>query len=211
MAAEAKHRNAIVVAAANLFRQRGFAATGMNDIVAESGAPKGSVYHYFPEGKAQIGAAAMALAGRTVQERIKVLAEIEQDPARFLRRAMENAALALTQSGFRNGCPVAAVVLDTPPTDTRIMQAAADALALWRQVIEFVCVRSGIPQARAAFVASVAVSVLEGALMQARAARDSAPLHVAGEAMAMLATAELVRAHGRVPVDYSNKTEELLF
>ena len=48
MAAEPKHRDAIVAAAVNLFRQRGFSATGMNDIVAESGAPKGSVYYYFP-------------------------------------------------------------------------------------------------------------------------------------------------------------------
>ena len=196
MAAEAKHRDAIVAAAANLFRQRGFAATGMNDIVAESGAPKGSVYHYFPEGKAQIGAAALALAGCTVRDRIKALADTEQDPAQFLRIVIENSALALTQSDFRNGCPVAAVVLDTPPTDARIMQSAGDALALWREVIAFVCVRSGISETRATFVASVAISVIEGALIQARATRDVAPMHAAGEAMAMLVGAELSRALG---------------
>jgi len=199
VAAEAKHRDAIVAAAASLFRQRGFNATGMNDIVAESGAPKGSVYHYFPEGKAQIGAAALALAGQTVQAWITALAETEQDPVQFMRVMIENAARALARSDFRNGCPVAAVVLDTPPTDTRIMQAADDALVLWRQVVERVCMRAGIGQRRAAFVASVAISVFEGALMQARAARDVAPMNAAGEAMAMLVTAELSRAEREMP------------
>jgi TetR/AcrR family transcriptional repressor of lmrAB and yxaGH operons len=199
VAAEAKHREAIAAAAARLFRQRGFNATGLNDIVAESGAPKGSVYHYFPEGKAQIGAAALALSGQTVQAWITALAETEQDPVQFMRVMIENAARALARSDFRNGCPVAAVVLDTPPTDTRIMQAADDALVLWRQVIERVCMRAGIGQRRAAFVASVAISVFEGALMQARAARDVAPMHAAGEAMAMLVTAELSRAEREMP------------
>ena len=43
MPAPPKHRGAIVRAAATLFRRHGFAATGINEIVAESGAPKGSL------------------------------------------------------------------------------------------------------------------------------------------------------------------------
>jgi TetR/AcrR family transcriptional regulator, lmrAB and yxaGH operons repressor len=197
LAAEAKHRDAIVAAAANLFRQRGFSATGMNDIVAESGAPKGSVYHYFPEGKAQIGAEALGLAGRFLKSRILALAETEQDPAVFLRGVMENSANALAKSDFRNGCTVAAVVLDTPPTDTRIMQAANDALALWRETIEHVCTRAGIAPDRAGFIASVAISGFEGAMIQARVARDLAPMHAVAEALAMLVAAELSRAEGQ--------------
>ena len=194
MAAEAKHRDAIIVAAAHLFRQRGFAATGMNDIVAESGAPKGSVYHYFPDGKAQIGAAALAFTGEYQRSRIQVLAEAEHDPIAFIRTMLDRSASALETSDFRNGCPVAGVVVDTPPSDTRIMRAADDALGLWRDVIAGVCTRAGIPPDRAAFLASVAISAFEGALIQARAARDLAPLHVAGEAMSILVTTELSRA-----------------
>ena len=194
VAAEAKHRDAIVAAASNLFRQRGFAATGMNDIVAESGAPKGSVYHYFPEGKAQIGAAALAYAGRTVESRIQAYSEIEPHPAAFLRGVFARTAEALKKSGFRDGCPVAGVLLDTPPTDTRIMQAADNALALWRGIIERVCTRAGIPHDRAAFIANVAISTLEGALMQARAAGDTTPMNAAGEALAIIVAAELHRA-----------------
>ena len=44
MAQAPRHRDAIVQTAARLFRQQGFAATGLNQIVEESGAPKGSLY-----------------------------------------------------------------------------------------------------------------------------------------------------------------------
>ena len=191
MGAEPKHRDAILAAAATLFRQRGFAATGMNDIVAESGAPKGSVYYYFPQGKVQIGAEALAYAGRHLETRIRTYAEAESDPAVFLRGIIAASAETLEKSGFRNGCPIAGVLLDTPQSETRIMRAADNALVLWRGLIEQVCTRAGIPQVRAAFVASVAISALEGSLMQARAAGDTAPMTAAGEALGVIVSAEL--------------------
>ncbi len=54
-----KHRSAIIAAAAKLFRRQGYAATGINEIADAAGAPKGSLYHYFPDGKDQIAEAAV--------------------------------------------------------------------------------------------------------------------------------------------------------
>ena len=59
MPAVPKHRKPIVDAAVTLFRRQGYAGTGLNDIVDTSGAPKGSLYHYFPDGKASIAVAAV--------------------------------------------------------------------------------------------------------------------------------------------------------
>ena len=79
MAAAAKHREALLAASVRLFRQKGYAATGLAEILAESGAPKGSLYHYFPGGKAEIGAEAVKLAGKTVTRTLKELAEDDTD------------------------------------------------------------------------------------------------------------------------------------
>ena len=57
-----------------LFRRNGYAATGTNEIVAVSGAPKGSLYHYFPAGKAEIAAEAVTYAGGVVEATLKALA-----------------------------------------------------------------------------------------------------------------------------------------
>jgi len=51
MAGKAKHKQPIIDAAVRLFRQQGYAATGLNELVEASGSPKGSMYHYFPDGK----------------------------------------------------------------------------------------------------------------------------------------------------------------
>ena len=75
MAQLPRHRRAIVETAVRLFRKQGYAATGLNQIVEESGAPKGSLYHYFPDGKLAIAAEAVRLAGETVQRTLTELAE----------------------------------------------------------------------------------------------------------------------------------------
>lgn len=74
MSAPPKHRDAIVNAAVTLFRRKGYSGTGLADILELSGAPRGSVYHYFPDGKSAIGQAAIAEAGRRVVETIDKLA-----------------------------------------------------------------------------------------------------------------------------------------
>jgi hypothetical protein len=66
MPAVPKHRQPIVNTALTLFRRQGYSRTGLNEIVDVSGAPKGSLYHYFPLGKSSIAVAAVTEAGRRV-------------------------------------------------------------------------------------------------------------------------------------------------
>src|SRR5258706_13273015 len=47
-------RASMVRSAATLIRTRGVSATSFSDVLADSGAPRGSVYHHFPEGKEQL-------------------------------------------------------------------------------------------------------------------------------------------------------------
>ena len=48
-------RERILTAAQRLFRKRGYHATGLSDILEAANAPKGSLYHHFPDGKEAIG------------------------------------------------------------------------------------------------------------------------------------------------------------
>ena len=47
-------RTRMIASAAELFREQGYSATGFRDVVEHSGAPRGSIYHHFPGGKAQL-------------------------------------------------------------------------------------------------------------------------------------------------------------
>ena len=63
-------REQILQTTCNLLEKQGYHGTGLNEIVKESGAPKGSLYYYFPEGKEQITAEAVLQSGRVTSERI---------------------------------------------------------------------------------------------------------------------------------------------
>src|SRR5271163_4476648 len=84
MPAVPKHRQPIVDAAVTLFRRQGYSGTGLADIVEASGAPKGSLYHYFPAGKTSIAIAAVEEAGRRVAATVADLARRTDSTAELL-------------------------------------------------------------------------------------------------------------------------------
>ena len=61
----------MVVSTAVLVREQGARATSIDDVLAHSGAPRGSVYHHFPGGRAQLLGEATDYAGGFVARRIE--------------------------------------------------------------------------------------------------------------------------------------------
>ena len=186
MPAAPKHRAAIVRAAATLFRQQGYAATGINDIVGLSGAPKGSLYHYFPGGKEQIGEAAVAHAGEHAAKTLRRLAAGQPTAAALLRAYGEARAGWMTDSGFREGCPIATVLLETAAQSDAMASAGRAALASWSEVVERALLRDGMEPTLARTRARLAVAALEGAMVQARVERSGTPITDAASAVAEL-------------------------
>jgi TetR/AcrR family transcriptional regulator, lmrAB and yxaGH operons repressor len=56
-------RDRMVQSAIVLLAKRGYQATSFSEVLTESEAPRGSIYHHFPEGKDQLIAAAIEVAG----------------------------------------------------------------------------------------------------------------------------------------------------
>ncbi len=186
VAAPRKHRDAIVQAAAGLFRRQGYAATGLAEIVTQSGAPTGSVYHYFPGGKAQIGAAAVTLAGKVVTDTLTELLTEAGGPSALIRLYAARLAGWMRDGSWSQGCPIATVLLETAPGDAGMTKAGEDAFAAWAGVLETALAAAGSPPSRAGRLARVAIATLEGALIQARVARSGVPLTEAAEEIAGL-------------------------
>src|SRR5919107_66934 len=96
-------RDLIVETACDLFESQGFHATGINQIVKESGAPKGSLYHYFPEGKDEIAEAAIQWAGRGLAGRIAQGLAAGDTAAEAVNLFITNIALYIEASDFQYG------------------------------------------------------------------------------------------------------------
>lgn len=168
-------RAVIVKTATRLFRRRGYEGVGLNELVEASGAPKGSLYHYFPAGKAQIGAAAVSAGGAAATAVLNGLLEV-MSPAGAVERYGEMLAKGMEQSGFRDGCPVATIVLETAPQTPEIAEAGREVFNEWRLSFRDALVRSGVGGERARSLAALAVSAFEGALILARVDGSSAAI-----------------------------------
>jgi TetR/AcrR family transcriptional repressor of lmrAB and yxaGH operons len=176
MGRAARHKESLVRTAMRLFRRQGYAATGLQQIVAESGAPKGSLYHYFPSGKEALGESAIELAGGLMREMLEGLAARHRDPVAFLRAYCRTMAGWMQESGFASGCPIATTLLETAPQSPAITAAGARAIDGWIEVVGGVFARSGIARREARARAQLVIAAMEGALILARVRRSAQPI-----------------------------------
>ena len=172
--------------AAKLFRRQGFNGTGLRDILAASGAPRGSLYHYFPGGKEQIGAAAVTAAGGLVTDTFVELAKQAASPADFLRRYSAMLSHWLEASKFLDGCPITTTLLETTPASVVISAAGQAVFADWQAVIEELLRRHGWPVRRVPAMATAIIAGLEGALLLARVQCSAQPIHDTTRALCSL-------------------------
>lgn len=172
MGAAPKRRTAIIAAAARLFRRQGYAATGINEISSLAGAPKGSLYHYFPDGKDQIAAEAVRYAGARVATTLRALADETKSAADLVRRYGQMLQGWMAQSGFRDGCPITTTLLETAPQLPGPTEAGREAFADWHGIIASALARDGHSAADARKLATLVVAALEGALVLTRVEGD---------------------------------------
>lgn len=172
----ATHKESLVRTAVRLFRRQGYASTGLKQILAESGAPRGSLYYYFPTGKEAIGEAAVERAGRLVREMLSDLAARHGEPETFVRAYCEVMAGWMEESGFRSGCPIATTLLETAPESPSITAAGERAIEGWIEVVSGVLAGAGTPPCEARRKAQAIVAAMEGALILARVRRSTRPI-----------------------------------
>lgn len=190
----AQHKLPIVNAAVRLFRRQGYAGTGLNDLVDASGAPKGSLYHYFPDGKASIAVAAVEEAGRRVAETMAKLAAETRSTAELMRAHARLLAGWMRKSGFRDGCPITTVLLELSPEDRAVSEAGRRAYNMRIAVLREKLIADGFAAARAQRLAVLCVSTLQGALVQARVERSGAAIEIAADELARMLEATMLKA-----------------
>src|SRR5437870_12102043 len=102
-------RERMVRSAASLIRTRGVNATSFSDVLADSGAPRGSIYHHFPEGKRQLAEDAMRWTSERVLAHLR--AGAPTSPSDVLERFIDLWRQVVVTSGGSAGCVVAGVAI----------------------------------------------------------------------------------------------------
>jgi AcrR family transcriptional regulator len=167
-------RQRMIISAALLQRERGVPGTGIPDVLKHSGAPRGSVYHHFPDGRAQVAQEATAWASDFMGAALEVMLA-EQTIDQALDSLSATWATLLRDTDFAAGCAVAAGALDYTD-DSGARAAAATGFDRWCAAIATALRRAGMPADRADQLAAVTIASFEGALVLCRAKRSLTPL-----------------------------------
>lgn len=164
----------MIQSAALLMRERGVEATSFSEVLARSGAPRGSIYHHFPGGKAQLIEEATEYAGSFTAARI--LASIaDDDPVGAVREFTSMWLALLRGSEFSAGCPVVAASLESERTPGA-REAAARAFGQWEELLAQSLQRRLDDLDRARSLATLVIASIEGAVVVSRAMRSTEPL-----------------------------------
>jgi len=171
-----------VATAGRLLRVQGYHATGLNQIIEDSQAPKGSLYHYFPKGKEELACEAMVEAGKKMGGRLRSL--MEDSPRDALAKLVELTIQDLEESDYRDGCPIATVSLETTNTSPQLQAVCAGIFQSALTMIEAWLIKLGLDREQAASLAITTFSAYEGALMLSKVRRDTEPLKQVSQQLA---------------------------
>ena len=169
-------RAGMVRSAATLIRERGVHGTGLRQVVAHSGGPRGSLGRFFPGGKTQLVTEAIDLAlVEMFGDLERALSEAETFPEAISVIVTPWRRL-LVDHDFTLGCPLAATTCDAADNDS-LSTHVVEWLGRWRAPVVDAYIRFGAQRAEAEAHATVLMAALEGALMLARAQRKIEPVN----------------------------------
>ncbi|MEV7770006.1 TetR/AcrR family transcriptional regulator [Kitasatospora sp. NPDC086791] len=176
-------RARLIAGTRELIEAKGYFGTGLNQIVAATGAPRGSLYFHFPGGKDQLVAAALTEAGQEVEALLAALASGGADTATLAEQLIDAFAERLARSDYTSGCPIATVALETAGTNEPLRTVCAEVYAGWQQVLADRLAADGFGPDEADTAAGQALALLEGAVLLASVRRSREPLDHARHAV----------------------------
>ncbi|MEF2978653.1 TetR/AcrR family transcriptional regulator [Subtercola sp. YIM 133946] len=173
----------MVEGAARLLAQQGLQQTSFSEVLELTKAPRGSIYHHFPEGKDQLIAEAIDLAGA------RAIALIERgagsSPHQIAEHFLAMWRYVLVQSNFAAGCSVLAVTVATDSPD--LLSHASTVFRTWRESLAARLVAGGVHEAAAARFAALLIASSEGAVVLARAEQSMEPFELVAEQLLAVA------------------------
>ena len=167
-------------ASAELFRRQGYTGTGLKQVVSEAEAPFGSLYHFFPGGKEQLGDEVIRMSGQFFLELFETIADAAPDFVTGVDDFFDGAAQTLADTGYADACPIATVALEVASTNETLRVATADVFESWIDAVTERGRAAGVGEPRARALAISIVALIEGAFVLSRAARSTEPMKAAG-------------------------------
>lgn len=185
------NRETFITETIKLLEEQGYHGTSTRSILNACGAQKGSLYHFFPDGKE-------ALVVEAIQVQADVMANVMQemfaehdtaaDAVFTLMNAMAHQGEA---NNFCIGAPVAAIAQESATSNPQLRVACHDAYRKLTGVIQEKLLSDGLAQDKARGLAVSVIAAIEGAILLSRTEQTGAPLRDAAVSMRTLIEASV--------------------
>lgn len=184
-------KDRLIEATAGLFQRQGYRGTAVKQIVDAAEAPFGSMYHHFPDGKAQLGAETIRWSGALYGQLIDLFYGAEPDVVAATRTFFDGAADTVRDSGYTDACPIATVALEVASTSEPLRIATAEVFDSWLSALDVRLAAAGVAEDRVRPTSEALFCLLEGAFLLARTTRDDGAVRRAGTTAAAVVASAL--------------------
>ena len=190
-------RDRIIAATNELFRRSGYNGTSLKQVTEAAGAPTGSLYHFFPNGKAELAEAVITETGAAYLALFEMFAAAATNPGGAVGDFFDAAAETLEQSDYIDVCPIGTVAREVANTHDRLRGAADRVFLSWIESLGGHLQGAGLTPTEGAALATTVVAALEGSFVLARTRRDADILRHTGRHIRQLVDAQMCDAQNR--------------
>lgn len=161
----ANTKEKFIETAYKLFEVKGYNATGLNEILRESGAPKGSLYYHFPNGKEELALESINLAGKKIVMNLKAALDRFQNPVEGIMFNINNIAEIIDNSKKMEDMSISLIALETYDSSEVLRTACEENFAVIENIYVEKLIQYGIDQNKAKDIATAILAMTEGAIV----------------------------------------------
>ncbi|NOU93717.1 TetR family transcriptional regulator [Paenibacillus sp. LMG 31456] len=170
-------RDTILATASRLFATQGYHGTGLNQIIKESGAPKGSLYYYFPEGKEELALQCIKHIRNLLMGNLMENFSDYEAPTLGIQNFIRNLATEVHKEGYTNFLPLGFwVAAETSMVSNALRNECQLAFAEWNDAIAAKLMEDGFSEEKAQSLGMLLISMMEGAAILTITRQNNEPL-----------------------------------
>lgn len=180
MSSKSQSREKILEAATQLFHLQGYHATGLSQILKESGAPKGSLYYHFPEGKEQLALEAIERFGSMVSAEIRShLSEVDDPIEAYEKHILHISRKFEDVSTLPNNSetlPIGLLAAETALVNEKLRLKCEAVFHDWHSIHKEKIMAHGYSEKRAESISITINALIEGGITLCLTSKSNQPL-----------------------------------
>ncbi|MNC14358.1 putative HTH-type transcriptional regulator YxaF [compost metagenome] len=182
MSEKSNSRESIVNTACRLFFSQGYHATGLSQIIKDSGTPKGSLYHYFPNGKEELVHECIHTMNEQIQKKIERTFAAHSNSGEAILKFVLDLADDAEAAGFTGFLPFSQwSAVETSCISSELRRDSQAVFTDWQNRIAKHLMLDGIHESKAKDLAMITISLMEGALVISLTHQNKQPLVTAAQ------------------------------